>query len=212
MKEGQSMTAHGEHYYTPQPQAPSRKLEFAHEFGGRTFRFITDTAVFSRTRLDRGTELLLESLPLPLAGRVLDLGCGYGPVGVVVAAFSPAAEVVMVDINKRAVALAWENLERNGVEGTRISLRAGDGTALLTSPAFDYILTNPPIRAGKQLIFAWIAGARLALLPGGSLYLVARTSQGAKSLFGYMGQVFGTERVEVRERGSGYRVLRAWQG
>ncbi|MBE3577504.1 MAG: class I SAM-dependent methyltransferase [Limnochordales bacterium] len=206
------MNGKGEHYYSARPQAPSRRLEFTHEFRGRTFHFVTDTAVFSRTRLDRGTELLLLSLPLPLTGRVLDLGCGYGPVGVIVAAFSPVAEVVMIDINERAVALARENVERNGVSGERITLQSGDGTLLLTEAAFDYILTNPPIRAGKKLIHSWIAGARRALLPGGSLYLVARTSQGAKSLFAYMGEVFGRERVEVWERGSGYRVLRAWQG
>lgn len=194
-----------EHYFSAQPQAARRPRTVTVALRGREYVFVTDAGVFSRGRVDKGTRLLIEHLPLPAAGPVLDLGCGYGPVGVVVAAESPAARVLMVDVNERAVELARANLRRNGIDNAEAV--AGDGFAAAGGRRFSLIASNPPIRAGKRVVYAWVEEARRRLLPGGRLVMVARTSQGAKSLARKMEEVFGN--VSELAKGSGYRVLQA---
>ncbi|HHV55720.1 MAG TPA: class I SAM-dependent methyltransferase [Firmicutes bacterium] len=203
-----------EQYYSPHPVAASHPRLIRFTFRQQEFVFLTGSSVFSKGHVDPGTELLLSTLPLPLSGRVLDLGCGYGPIGIVVAAVSPAALVTMVDVNERAVALARANVVKNSLPAGMVEVVAADGSEFLVRVAgegtgFDYVLTNPPIRAGKEVIFRWIEGARAALKPQGEFYLVARTSQGAKSFFAHMQQVFGPSHCALVERGGGFRVLRA---
>src|SRR5690625_4947250 len=105
-----------EHYYTPRPTAPSRPGEVTASLRGLSLSFTTDAAVFSKGKVDKGTRLLIERLPLPVVDDALDLGCGYGPVGLVVAALSPEARVWLVDVNERAVALAATNARRNRLD------------------------------------------------------------------------------------------------
>ena len=194
-----------EHYFTERPRAEHRPLEIREYVWGRPFVFATDAAVFSRRRLDPGTRLLIEHLPLPVAGNALDLGCGYGPVGIVIAALSPDARVWMVDINERAVELARRNAAANSV--ANVEVRNGDGFAPVEGVVFRLIASNPPIRAGKRVVYAWVEQAHAHLEPGGRLMMVARTSQGARTLARHMEAVFG----HVREvaKGSGYRVIEA---
>ena len=191
-----------DHYYTANPQSAHDERTVQVEALGLRLRFTTDAGVFSKDGLDRGTELLLEALP-PLAGRVLDLGCGWGAVGVTLAAKYPGLELVMTDINARAVDLARRNLAANGV---RAEVVAGDGFEAVTG-AFDAIVTNPPIRAGKAVIYGLFERARDFLAPGGALYLVIRKQQGAPSALKFLREIYAE--AEVVERGGGFWVIRA---
>lgn len=191
-----------EHYYTEMPSSTHNERQVALTALGNALTFTTDAGVFSRDGLDRGTEALLEALP-PLSGRVLDLGCGWGAVGVALAKRYPALEVVMTDINQRAVALARCNLAQNGV---RAEVVQGDGFAAVTG-AFDAIVTNPPIRAGKAVIYGLFDAAREHLKPGGALYVVIRKQQGAPSALKHLRETWAE--VEVIDRSGGFHVIRA---
>ena len=191
-----------EHYYTENPNSAHDERRVAVNALGNALTFITDAGVFSRDGLDRGTEVLLEALP-PLSGRVLDLGCGWGAVGVALGRRYPGLEIVMTDINSRAVALARRNLAENGV---RAAVVQGDGFDAVEG-RFDAIVTNPPIRAGKEVIYGLFAAARDHLTPEGALYVVIRKQQGAPSALKYLKEIYGT--AETVDRASGFHVLRA---
>ena len=191
-----------EHYYTPEPAAAHDEREVTLSALGVTLACVTDAGVFSRDGLDKGTEALLNALP-PLTGRVLDLGCGWGPVGAVLGKRWPELDIVMTDVNRRAVELARRNLERNGVKAAVVQ---GDGYAAVEG-SFDAILTNPPIRAGKALIYSLFDQARDRLNPGGALYIVIRKQQGAPSALRHLRETWPA--AEVIDRSGGYWVIRA---
>ena len=191
-----------DHYYTETPNSRHDERRVTLMALGNELTFTTDAGVFSRDGLDRGTEVLLEALP-PLAGRVLDLGCGWGPVGVALGKRYPELEIVMTDINTRAVDLARRNLAENGVRATVLQ---GDGFDPVEG-LFDAIVTNPPIRAGKAVIYGLFERARSFLKPGGALYLVIRKQQGAPSALKFLKERYGE--AEVIDRGSGFHVIRA---
>ena len=191
-----------DHYYTENPASAQAEREITLTALGYQLRFTTDAGVFSRDGLDRGTEILLNALPM-LYGRVLDLGCGWGVVGVALGKRQPKLEIVMTDVNARAVALARRNLAANGV---RAAVVQGDGYASVEG-TFDAIVTNPPIRAGKALIYQLFDDARVRLNPGGSLYVVIRKQQGAPSALKHLRETWPA--AEMIEREAGYWVLRA---
>lgn len=168
---------------------------------GTPYRFATGSGVFSKERVDRGTLLLAESVRIGEGDEVLDLGCGYGVIGIVFAGH--AGSVVMTDINERAVELAKTNVKLNGLKNAEV-LQC-DLYDRLGGRKFDKIVCNPPIRAGKSVVNKIIEGAAGHLEPGGTLYLVARTKQGAKSIAKKMEQVFGNR--EYVRKGGGYRVM-----
>ena len=192
-----------DHYYTANPASAHDERRVALTALGNELVFTTDAGVFSRDGLDKGTEALLNALPVPMEGRVLDLGCGWGPVGVALGKRYPALEIVMTDINQRAAELARRNLAANGVQAQVVQ---GDGFAAVEG-SFDAILTNPPIRAGKAVIYALFREARARLNPGGALYIVIRKQQGAPSALKYLKELYGD--AEVIDRGSGFHVIRA---
>jgi 16S rRNA (guanine1207-N2)-methyltransferase len=192
----------GEHYFTPSPSAKGRRLTLEITLRGQALRFVTEAGVFSRERIDRGTRLLISEMEIGPADRVLDLGCGYGPVGVVAAKLAPQGHATLVDINERAVALARENLALNGI-GNAEAL-AGDGYAPVGERRFDVIALNPPVRAGLPVVHWLIEGAAAHLAPGGRFYLVGRTQQGVIRLEKKMSEVFGE--VEEVGKGGGYRL------
>ncbi|MBQ6349132.1 MAG: class I SAM-dependent methyltransferase [Clostridia bacterium] len=191
-----------DHYYTEMPTSAHDERRIALRALGNDLTFITDAGVFSRDGLDRGTEVLLDALPA-LSGRVLDLGCGWGAVGVALGRRWPGLDIVMTDINSRAVELARRNLTENGVKATVVQ---GDGFAAVEG-RFDAIVTNPPIRAGKAVIYGLFAQARDHLKPDGALYVVIRKQQGAPSALKYLKEIYA--RAETVGRGSGFHVLRA---
>lgn len=147
--------------------------------------------------------MLLAALPESVSGPVLDMGCGYGTIGVAVGARWPGLAVTMADVNRRACDLARENARRNGV---RAEVLESDGYMALTGRRFATILQNPPIRAGKAVIYRMFADGAASLLPGGRLWLVIRKQQGAPSAMNYLATLF--DEVAVVEKKSGYWVLR----
>ena len=195
-----------DHYYTANPASAHDERRVALTALGNELVFTTDAGVFSRDGLDKGTEALLNALPVPMEGRVLDLGCGWGPVGVTLGKKYPALEIVMTDINQRAAELARRNLAANGV---RAQVVQGDGFAAVEG-SFDAILTNPPIRAGKAVIYALFREARERLNPGGALYIVIRKQQGAPSALKFLREVY--DEAEVIDRSGGFHVIRAREG
>lgn len=195
----------GEHYYSANPEVKHDFQEIETELVGRKYKFITDAGVFSRNKIDRGSELLIEAMEIKPTDKILDMGCGYGPIGIVASDQAPKGQVLMVDINSRAVELVKENFKRNIV--TNAQVIQSDGFSGVEDRDFDVILMNPPFRAGKKVVYPMIEAAKEHLSTGGALYTVCMTRQGAKTLAKKMEEVFGE--VEEVEKGSGYRVYRA---
>ena len=181
------------HYFSDNKNLRSGETETEYVFKFKRFKFITDTGVFAKGGVDSGTAVLLDNLPEIQAGaRVLDLGCGYGPVGVTLNKIY-GAEVVMCDVNGRALDLARRNLEKNGASASVIR---SDGFADITG-RFDYIITNPPIHAGKPVIYKMYEDARGRLMPGGAFYTVIRKKHGALSHRKKLEEIFGGENLSV---------------
>jgi 16S rRNA (guanine1207-N2)-methyltransferase len=164
----------------------------------------TDAGVFSASRLDPGTRLLLDTVPAPPpSGNLLDLGCGYGPLALTMAARSLGAAVWAVDVNERALALCERNAQRAGLANVRC-LPPSD-PALPGELAV--IWSNPPIRIGKQALHAMLVHWLGRLAPGGSAYLVVQRHLGSDSLHRWLAES-GWPVTRVASR-TGYRVLRA---
>lgn len=195
-----------EHYYTGRPNSERKEARFDAVLRGVRVTLLSDAGVFSKGKVDKGTKLLVENASLPDDGPLLDLGCGYGPIGLVLARLLPQAEVFMVDINERAVELARRAAKLNGVENVRIV--HGDGfEALPSNLRFRAILTNPPYRAGNAVVFKMIEESARRLEIGGTFSCVGRTKQGAKTVRGRIEQYFGN--VTEPALGGGYRVMEA---
>ena len=192
----------GEHYFSQKPSSAHEARAFVYHYQNRALRFETDAGVFSKSRVDRGTALLHGALPMSFDGRALDLGCGWGAIGVWMAAMWPSAQVVMADINERAVHLAKENIRRNGLTAEVIQ---SDGLSSV-SGMFDLIATNPPIRAGKAVIFRLYEHSVSSLNVGGALYIVIQKKQGAESTLSLIRQLMAD--VAVIEKSGGYWVIR----
>lgn len=189
-----------DHYYTVNPNSAHdvRRVKFT--VLDNELMFDTDAGVFSRDGLDEGSRILMEALP-ELHGRVLDLGCGWGAVGVSIKKRWPEIDLVMTDVNQRAADLSKSNLALNGVTAEVLQ---GDGFENVTG-SFDFVITNPPIRAGKQAIYGMFADARERLSEGGKLYIVIRKQQGAPSALKYLREIFSE--AEVVEREAGFWVI-----
>lgn len=188
-------------YFAPVPGSVSRPEKFETVFEGVPFSFWTDAGVFSRGEIDRGSQTLLKALPKDLRGRVLDLGCGWGLIGTVIGKTRRDARVVLCDVNERAVELSRRNLKENGVDGEAF---LSDGFSSLEG-TFDAVVTNPPIRAGKSVIYRLFSEAADRLSPEGRMYLVIRKQQGAESALKYLNTVF-TEAKAVDKSG-GFWVI-----
>jgi 16S rRNA G1207 methylase RsmC len=190
-----------EHYFTAEPSSKMRLRLLKLTLHGVELRFQTATGVFSYRRLDTGTKVLVELMRIPSKGCILDLGCGWGLIGVFIAAIHPEIRVVMTDINKRAVWLASENVILNKVDA---ETRWGNLYEPVRDMKFDCILTNPPIAAGRNLVTEAIKGASDHLCNGGTLQLVVRTSKGARTISKIMEEEFGN--INEIGKKSGYRV------
>lgn len=195
----------GEHYYTPAPTSRHDPGEVVLRTRGLRLTLATDAGVFAKSGVDRGTRLLIEALAIPEgARRLVDLGCGYGPIGLAMAAMAPKAQVFLIDPNERACALARANAIKNGLPNAVVLQGAGLAPV---AGGIDLVVTNPPIRAGKEVVYGLMAEAAGRLEPSGELWVVARTSQGALSLERELARLF--RQVDEVEKGGGFRVYRA---
>ncbi|MDO5436419.1 MAG: methyltransferase [Clostridia bacterium] len=192
-------------YYTADPQSESRPVGCEFTWRGHSMKFTTDAGVFSKGELDAGTRILLDALPETMTGDILDIGCGWGPIGICVKKHWPATRVMMGDVNRRALHLTEENAVKNGVE---VTCRESDGLAEFMEARFDAVITNPPIRAGKQTIYKMFADSAQCLKENGALYLVIRKQQGADSCMKYLKTIFAE--VGILDRSGGFRVLKAY--
>lgn len=194
------------HYFTAEPPTGHQEKTIQFRQMGIDFTFVTDQSVFSRQRLDYGSACLLEAVERddqPKTGRLLDLGCGYGALGIILKRLHPALSVVMCDINKRAVALARRNA---GINQARfVDVVESDGMRQVEG-TFDLIVTNPPIRAGKETVHRFFQEASERLNPAGSLFAVIRKQQGAPSALKRLQELFGE--VSIVSRSAGYWVIK----
>lgn len=189
-----------EQYFSENPSTDHDYREVKYQLKEKNFVFLTDSGVFSKGEIDKGSDILLKNLPA-LEGKVLDMGCGYGLVGIVVKKLYPATEVLLVDINNRAVELSKNNAVKNQVD---IQVLQADGLDEINN-IFDVAIINPPIRAGKEVVYRLFLEIQQKLKKNGRLYIVIRTKQGAKSAVEYLKTLF--ENVNTIEIKAGYRVL-----
>ena len=194
------------HYFTNDDKVESKPRNIAYSIKGVDFSFESDNGVFSKNELDKGSELLIETLlPINLGESVLDLGCGIGVIGLTLAYFHPGLNVCFTDVNMRALSLCSANAK---------SLKLSQKVTILQSDIytevegkFDSIVSNPPIRAGKRVTYAIYTGALEHLIENGSLYRVIRKQQGALSVKSYLEELYGNVTVLAREKG--YYILKS---
>ncbi|MDP1513239.1 class I SAM-dependent methyltransferase [Paenibacillus sp. CMAA1739] len=194
-----------DHYYSKRPETAHERRSLETVLRGRSYRFVSDSGVFSKQGIDYGSRVLIEAMQLPAQASVLDVGCGYGPIGLAAAMLVPDGHVTMVDINERAVQLAIENAERNGIRN--VTIKQSDLFDEVRHEHFDVILTNPPIRAGKETVHTIFELAYEHLNEGGALWVVIQKKQGAPSASAKIESLFGC--VEEVTKDKGYRILKA---
>ncbi|WLV24798.1 class I SAM-dependent methyltransferase [Aciduricibacillus chroicocephali] len=195
-----------EHYFSKNPHSKSSPKNWHYNLRGRDFRFASDAGVFSRDTVDFGSRLLIESFTLPqVSGELLDLGCGYGPVGIALGGAYPERQIVMSDINERAVELARQNAADNGIEN--VEILQSDGFSNLKERSFAAILLNPPIRAGKSVIHSMFEYAAKAIIEGGEFWIVIQKKQGAPSAKEKLESLFG--KVETVTKDKGYIIFKS---
>ena len=196
------------HYFSEVQDVKSVKKIINYEIKNEKFEFLTDNGVFSKTKVDFGTDVMLrtflnENKKLENI-RILDIGCGYGVVSVVLKRFFEKAKILSTDVNERALELTKENIQKNN--------RTDDFEVRKSfvfdniSENFDMILSNPPIRAGKQVIFEIYEKSFFHLNKNGEFYCVIQTKHGAKSTKKKLEELFGNCTTLVIE--AGYRIFR----
>lgn len=189
-------------YYAENPDAAHDIHELRVDLLGEKMTFLTDAGVFSKKMVDFGSQLLLKCLEVNQGETVLDVGCGYGPLGLSLAK-AYGVQATMVDINNRALDLARQNAERNKVEATIFQSNIYEQV----EGEFDHVISNPPIRAGKQVVHEIIEKSQNFLETGGDLTIVIQKKQGAPSAKSKMEDVFGN--CEIVKKDKGYYILRS---
>lgn len=195
-----------EHYFSQKPQSKSTPKMWNYQLREKTYSFTSDIGVFSKNEVDFGTRLLIDQFEEPaITGDILDLGCGYGPIGITLADCYEERTVVMVDVNERAIMLAEQNAVHNGTENVEVI--QSDRFSNIRNRSFASIVTNPPIRAGKKIVHKMFEDSETALLENGELWVVIQKKQGAPSAKEKLESLFGT--VDVVSRSKGYFIFRA---
>jgi 16S rRNA G1207 methylase RsmC len=194
-----------EHYFSTRPESEAKTGLIKTHLRGKYFEFVTAASVFSKRRVDTGTRLLIESMVLPEHGMVLDVGCGYGAVGIAAVTSNPSLQVTLSDVNMRAVRLARENIERNKICNAEV--RWGDLYEPVEALRFNVILSNPPVSAGMDIVKSIITEAPRVMAAKATLQMVVRSKIGAKALPAVFVAVFGNCHILARK--GGYRVFLA---
>ncbi|WP_076981408.1 class I SAM-dependent methyltransferase [Latilactobacillus sakei] len=195
-----------DYYYSKNPEVEHAEKNWTFELRGFNFKFTTDNGVFSKNTVDYGSRALLDAVDLSEtpAGPILDMGCGYGPIGMTLAKLAPERQIDMVDVNERALGLAQKNCGLNQIQNVAIFESAEYQNVTAQYAA---ILTNPPIRAGKTVVQNILKGAYDHLLPDGELDVVIQKKQGAPSAKQLMADTFGN--VQIIHKDKGYYILQS---
>lgn len=191
-------------YFENNPNLTSNQIEISYYIKGNVMTFLSDNGVFSKKQVDFGSSLLIKTLPKLEAKKVLDVGCGYGPIGLTIAKLNPQCMVQMVDVNERAMSLAKKNKTLNKVENAEIF---ASNIYENVREKYDLIVTNPPIRAGKKVVWDITLGAVEHLNPDGEMWCVIQKKQGAESLMKGLKTAF--EEVEIVEKDKGYWIIKS---
>lgn len=197
------------HYYTQNPDVVHEECHWPFTLLGNELLFTTDNGVFSKSRVDYGSCALLNAFEADQtpAGPWLDLGCGYGPIGLALAKRWPDWQVTMADVNELALSLAQQNATANQI--TNVTIVESDRYAALGTQRYAAILTNPPVRAGKAVVTSMLTEAAQHLLPGGTLTVVLQKKQGAPSAKKTMTATFGN--CQILKKDKGYYILESRQ-
>lgn len=191
------------HYFTDNTDIESQPIQFVFKFQEKDLLFTSDNGVFSKSMIDYGSRVLLDSFNKTTEKSLLDVGCGYGTFGICLKKVYPDLEVDMVDINDRALKLAKLNAENNDVAINVYKSFIYENV----EKTFDIIISNPPVRAGKDVVMSILSGAYEHLNSNGSLWIVLQKKQGAPSAKKKMIEIF--ENCEVVKRDKGYYILKS---
>ncbi|QIH79358.1 methyltransferase [Macrococcoides canis] len=196
------------HYYSEEQTVESNESTISFIMDSHNMKLTTDRGVFSKGGVDFGSNLLVKTfLEDTSPSRVLDVGCGYGTMGLMIAKHHAESIVHMVDVNERALSLAARNGEANSIQN--IKIYKSDGLNEVTEQ-FDAVITNPPIRAGKDVVHRILSDSYNVLEHQGSLYVVIQKKQGMPSAKKKMEEVFGN--VAVLKKDKGYYILKSVKG
>lgn len=193
-----------EHYFTNNPNLKSELRTIVYKYKDHNLNFFSDNGVFSKDKLDFGSNLLLDSIFKNVDGdnlKILDVGCGYGFIGISLAKILNA-QVTMCDVNNRALHLAKKNCSENNISAEVIESNMYENVTGI----YDLIVTNPPIRAGKEVVYGILDGARDYLKEDGELWAVIRKDQGAKSAIKHLEENY---KCEVVEKSKGFYIIKA---
>lgn len=188
------------HYYSKKQTSRINLKKILVKVKNREFELYSASGIFSKDKLDKGTKLLIENCVIEQYWKVLDFGCGIGVIGIAVKLLNPSTEIMMSDINQRAVMISKKNTNLHNLD---IKVIKSDLYSKITDK-FDTILVNPPQTAGRDICFQIIDNAKDHLKEKGLLQLVARHNKGGSVLEKRMKHVFGN--VRQIAKGSGYRV------
>lgn len=196
------------HYFTNDENLKENPRIISHEFGGKIFKFHTNSGVFSPEKIDFATNLLIENIAADFCDdaksakrQILDLACGYGPIGIILGKIFEH-DITMSDVNRRALELAKINCETNGVD---VKIIESDVFSRIVGK-FDTITLNPPIHAGKEVCRRMYYGAAEHLAPDGALYIVIQKKHGANSTMATLNEIFGEVKILYKKKG--YYILR----
>ncbi len=193
-----------EHYFTSDPSVKSEERLIKYELREKEFTFISDNGVFSKNHVDDATNLLLKTIYDEVRGNVLDVGCGYGVIGITLATNEAVEKVTMLDVNHRALELAKRNAVKNKVD-SKTNIIESNGFEKITD-SYEVIVTNPPIRAGKEVIYKMYEDAKNHLKENGALYIVINKKHGAPSTIKFLNTLFGN--CEILDKKAGFNVIK----
>ena len=192
------------HYYTENDDLISEPEQFIFNYRGKALTFVSDNGVFSKKMIDYGSRVLLEAISIDSSKKtLLDVGCGYGTFGIALKSVYPFLEIDMVDVNDRALNLARENLKLNNMSANVYLSNTYDKV----ENKYDLIVTNPPIRAGKEIVTKILVESKKYLNLNGEIWVVIQKKQGAPSAKKNLEYVF--KKVDIVKRDKGYYILRA---
>ncbi|WP_237189487.1 class I SAM-dependent methyltransferase [Rothia nasimurium] len=191
------------HYFSENPAGEFTPQPLTVELAGRRVQVLTAPGIFSPGGVDKGTKILLDEAPEPQGTRLLDIGCGWGPITLTLAMLAPDAEVYGVEVNSRSARLTEMNAERLGLQNVTVSSPEG----LDESLTFDTIWSNPPIRVGKDVLHGIMHTWLPRLAPSGTAYLVVQKNLGSDSLQKWLADTFPDLEVGRYATSKGFRIL-----